>query len=246
MAKRPGNAVAMLKRKASVPVVTEREILGFLDRIDEAGFGGWAVDFARPSKSLRIRILIDEVIVDVINCDLHRDDAVLLKLPTHRIGFYYNIPPRYHDGLRHVVKFGTLDGVPIMMSSRTGAALAELHFCLAKPVRVEGAVDGMINGLIQVWALNVDDHAKTKLGGVRVLVTTGGQPVAELLADQYRAHRPSGARRCAALPSRHCLSCAAASGRNFAFLPCRGATSCKAVHWRSSIRRTASATGLPP
>ena len=109
----------MLKRKASVPVVSARQVLGFLDRIDEAGFGGWVVDFSSPGKSLRIRILIDDVIVDVVNCDLHRDDAALLKLATRRIGFYYNIPARYHDGLRHVVKFGTLDGAPIMMSSRS-------------------------------------------------------------------------------------------------------------------------------
>ena len=177
----------MLQRKASVPVVSARQVLGFLDRIDEAGFGGWVVDFSSPGKSLRIRILIDDVIVDVVNCDLHRDDAVLLKLATRRIGFYYNIPARYHDGLRHIVKIGTLDGAPIVMSSSSGEALAELHFCLAKPIRVEGALDGMTNGIIQGWALNIDDNAKTKLGGVRVLVTTGGQPVAELLADQYRA-----------------------------------------------------------
>ena len=176
----------MLQRKASGPVVSARQVLGFLDRIDEAGFGGWVVDFSSPGTA-SMRILIDDVIADVINCDLHRDDAALLKLPTRRIGFYYNIPARYQDGLRHVVKLGTLDGAPIMMSSRSGEALAELHFCLAKPIRVEGALDGMINGLIQGWALNIDDNARTKLGGVRVLVTSGGQPVAELLADQYRA-----------------------------------------------------------
>jgi hypothetical protein len=64
--KRPGKAVATLKRKASVPVVSARQVLGFLDRIDEAGFGGWVVDFSSPEKSLRIRILIDDVIVDVV------------------------------------------------------------------------------------------------------------------------------------------------------------------------------------
>ncbi len=181
MAKRPVAA------KGKPQAAAQNKILVFVDRIDEAGVGGWAVDFGQPGESLRLRVLIDDVIADVIRCDLHRDDAVLLKLPASRIGFYYNISPRYHDGLRHVLKFARLDGAGLTMSSRGGAEMAELSFCLAKPVRVEGVVDGMIDGLIQGWALNVDDLARTRLGGVRILVTTGGQPVAELLADQYRA-----------------------------------------------------------
>ena len=165
---------------------SELSVTGFLDRIDTAGVGGWVVDFANPGQPQRIRILIDSVVVDVLTCDLQRDDTALLKLPGNRIGFYYNIPARYHDGLRHVISFATLGAVPINMASRSGT-MAGLHFCLQKPLRVEGMVDGMIDGLIQGWALNVDDHAQTRLGGVRILVTCGDEPVAELLADQYRA-----------------------------------------------------------
>ena len=164
-----------------------RKPFGFLDRIDEAGIGGWAVDFASPEKRFRMRILIDGLIADVITCDMQRDDAAALKLPSNRIGFYYNIPPRYHDGLRHVIRFASIEGDAVPMGSRKGSALAELQFCLAKPVRIDGALDGMIDGLIQGWSLKINDHDKTKLGGARILVTTGGQPVAELMADQYRA-----------------------------------------------------------
>src|SRR5580698_6606480 len=125
-------------------MAAESKVLGFLDRIDQAGVGGWVVDFANPTVSLRMRILIDDVIVDVIHCDLHRDDAGLLKLPMSRIGFYYNIPARYHDGLRHVLRFSTVENTRVILSSRAGTAMEELHFCLPKPVRVEGVVDGMI------------------------------------------------------------------------------------------------------
>jgi GT2 family glycosyltransferase len=168
-------------------LVKETKIVGFLDRIDEGGVGGWVVDFANPEKIFRMRVLIDETIVDMVTCDMQRDDAAVLNLPRNRIGFYYNIPARYHDGLRHVLTFASVDGVRFEMTSRTGGVMAELHFCMAKPIRVEGMMDGLIDGLIQGWALNIDDIAKTKLGGLRILVTTGGQPVAELLADQYRA-----------------------------------------------------------
>jgi GT2 family glycosyltransferase len=183
--------MAKLRRGAGpelgLKVQAARQIVGFLDRIDEAGVGGWALDVRQPGERLRLRVLIDEVIVDVVTCDMQREDAAALKLPSNRIGFYYNIPARYQDGMRHKLHFAALDGVPVTMASRNSPALEALHFCLAKPVRIEGAMDGLVDGLIQGWALHVDDRAKTKLGGVRILVMAGGQPLAELLADQYRA-----------------------------------------------------------
>jgi len=170
-----------------IELPAERRLLCFLDRIEDNGVGGWALDFDRPGESLSMRVLVDNVIADVVDCDQHRDDARLVSLQNSRIGFYYKIAERFHDGLRHVLRFATLDGVEMPMSSRSGAAMAEINFCLAKPVRVDGMVDGMVDGVIQGWALRVDDKAGTKLGGVRVLVTYEGQPVAELVADQYRA-----------------------------------------------------------
>ena len=167
--------------------VAERRLLCFLDRIDNAGVGGWALDFDRPEESLTLRVLVDEVIVDVVACDQHRDDARLVSLQNSRIGFHYDIPERYRDGMRHMLRFATLDGVDMPMSSRSGAAMAGVNFCLAKPVRIDAVVDGMVDGVIQGWALRVDELAGTKLGGLKILVTYEGQPVAELLADQYRA-----------------------------------------------------------
>jgi GT2 family glycosyltransferase len=172
-----------VSRKNSV--AAERKLLGFIDRIDEAGVGGWAVDFDAPAESLRLRVLIDGVIADMVVCDLHRDDARLVTQANSRIGFYYAIPERYHDGLRHVMTFAALDGADVPLSSRNGAMTA-LNFCLAKPTRVDATVDGLAGGLIQGWALRVDERAGTKLGGVRILVTDGGQPIAEVTADQFR------------------------------------------------------------
>jgi GT2 family glycosyltransferase/antitoxin (DNA-binding transcriptional repressor) of toxin-antitoxin stability system len=160
--------------------------LCFIDRIDEAGVGGWAVDFDALTASLKLRVLVDGVIEDVITCDLHREDARLINLHNDRIGFYYNIPDRYRDGLRHLLTFATLDGEAMALSSRNGA-MAALNFCLNKPVRVEAVLDGMIDGLIQGWVLRVDERAGTRTGGAKILVTVDGQPVAELVADQYRA-----------------------------------------------------------
>jgi GT2 family glycosyltransferase len=170
---------------SDVPAVNQ--VVGYLDRIDEAGLGGWVVDFADPAAMMRVRMLIDGVTADVVTCDLARDDEIARRLPHPRIGFYYQIPLRFHDGMRHVLSLATLGGVAITVSSAGGVAMRELHFCLRRPVRVEGMIDGLIDGLIQGWVLNVDERAGTQTGGLRVLVMMAGQPVAELLADQYRA-----------------------------------------------------------
>ncbi len=180
----------MAKRAADRPgmaVGVERKLLCFLDRIDNAGLGGWALDFGRPAESLTMRVLVDEVIAGVVMCDQHRDDARLVSRETSRIGFYYDIPECFRDGLRHALRFATLDGVAMPMSSRSGEAMAAVSFCLPKPVRIDAVVDGMVDGVIQGWALRVDERAGTRFGGLRILVTYEGQPVAELLADQYRA-----------------------------------------------------------
>jgi len=161
--------------------------LGFIDRIDASGVGGWVVDLRRPALPMVMRVLIDGVVVDAITCDLQRGDAHALQLPTTRIGFYYNIPTRYHDGLRHGLRFAATDGMVLSMATRDHAGLVDWQFCLARAHRVEGMIDGMIDGMIQGWALNVDAQGAGKCGGVRILVMSGGEPVSELIADQYRA-----------------------------------------------------------
>ena len=171
--------------KTSVPQA-ERKLLCFLDRTGGAEIGGWAVDFDKPAESLKMRVMIDGVIEDVVTCDLHRDDSKLVNLANSRIGFNYRIPERYWDGARHVLRFFSLDGAAAPISSRAGGAVEQYSFVLERPVRLMAVVDGMVDGLIQGWALRVDDKAGTKLGGVRVLVTHEGQPIAELLADQFR------------------------------------------------------------
>lgn len=177
----------MARKIVKAPAVRpERQLLCFLDVIETSRLEGWAVDFERPTESLKLRVMIDDAIEDVMACDGHRDDARLVNQANSRIGFTYDIPERYWDGVRHRIRFVTLDGALLPVSTRAGGAVEEYSFVLTKPVRLLATVDGMVDGLIQGWALRVDDEAGTKLGGVRVLVTHEGQPIAELLADQFR------------------------------------------------------------
>lgn len=180
--KRPGR-----EKAAIMPVrKPERNLLSFLDRAEEGVLSGWAVDFDNPAESLKLRVIIDDVITDVLDCDLRREDSRLVNLANDRIGFTYEIPARFRDGVHHRLCFATLDGALMPMGSRAGGAGFEYSFVLEEPVRLLAVVDGLVDGLIQGWALRVDDRAGTKTGGVRLLAMHEGQPVAEVLADQFR------------------------------------------------------------
>lgn len=174
-------------KKRMMPARPGRVILGFLDRIEDAALAGWAVDPMAADQALTMRVLVDGQIADVIKCDVNRPDTGPLNLPSTRVGFEYAIPSRFQDGLRHVLSFATLDGDPIHLPGRGGLMLPELHFCLTQRTHIEGVLDGLIDGMIQGWALRVDERTNAKTGGIRVLISTKGQPLAELQANEFRA-----------------------------------------------------------
>jgi GT2 family glycosyltransferase len=173
--------------KAAGSAGAPQGLLAFLDRMDGAAIEGWALDREAPREKLKLRVMIDGVIVDVVTCNLPREDVAPLKLPSNRVGFCYVIPSGFQDGGRHVLSFASLDGRAVAIATRSGMTMPELHFCLSRQSHVEGVMDGLVDGLVQGWALNIDHRTNAKTGGVRILVTTGGQPLAELVADQFRA-----------------------------------------------------------
>jgi len=175
------------KKTAPPPAGGKANIVGYIDKVDEDAIAGWAVNMNAPGEILKMRVLIDNVVVNVLACDLVRDDVAALNLAGHAVGFVYGIPQNYQDGVRHVLQFATLEGERITLLSRNGMAMPEMHFCLARQSYIEGCMDGMVDGTVQGWALDIDRRGKFKRGGVRILVMAGGLPVAELMADQFRA-----------------------------------------------------------
>jgi len=183
----PATRVRKQAVAATLGAGAETNILAYLDRMDGAVLEGWAIDRAAPREKLKLRVLVDGVIVDVITCRLAREDLAAFKLPSETVGFRYAIPRSFQDGGRHVLSFANLDGRPVVISTRSGMAMPELHFCLARESHADGMMDGLVDGLVQGWALNIDHRTNAKTGGVKILVTTGGQPLAELTADLFRA-----------------------------------------------------------
>ena len=132
----------MARKIVKAPAVRpERQLLCFLDVIETSRLEGWAVDFERPTESLKLRVMIDDAIEDVMACDGHRDDARLVNQANSRIGFTYDIPERYWDGVRHRIRFVTLDGAGGWSFNTPGMYRGRVSAGGAKTVAIYGDED---------------------------------------------------------------------------------------------------------
>ncbi len=185
---KPQHAAVKTRPQASAKAIPPipGPIIGLLEHMEGDHLEGWVYNPATPQDPVTLRVVIDGSITDVITCNLPRTEATAPKIPSRHAGFSYFIPERYQNGGRHVLKFVTIQGIPITLATRAGMAMSELYFCLPRRTHIEGVVDGVVDGLVQGWILSIDQRTRVKTGGLRVLITAMGQPVAELLADEFR------------------------------------------------------------
>ena len=161
-------------------------VFGRLERIGNEGISGWALDRLDPRTPLKLRVCIDGRLETLMDCAIERADLAHLHLPASAIGFEFTMPWRFHDGLRHVLTLFTLDGAPVRLPDATNRPFDEIHFQLPAFMPIDGVLDGLIDGVVQGWAVRTDRHTGGRAGGVRLLLSVNGEPIAELLADQFR------------------------------------------------------------
>jgi len=162
-------------------------ILGRLEHIENGAIQGWAIDRLNPQIPLQLRLSIDGNLAAVLDCNIERPDLAALNLPSHAAGFDFRIPRRFHDGIRHVLALASLQGCPVQLPNAENRLLSEIHFSIASCQHVDGVLDGLVDGMIQGWALKTDPQTGQKTGGLRLLISANGQPIAEVTADQFRA-----------------------------------------------------------
>ncbi len=162
-------------------------ILGQLETIETHRIKGWAIDRLDPQTPLKLRVAIDNRLETVLDCNIERADLAHLHLPARKIGFEYLIPPRFHDGVRHVLSMATLHGEAVQLPDPENRLYGEIHFSIGSRHEIDGVLDGLIDGMVQGWALKTELTTGAKTGGLRLLISADGQPIAELAADQFRA-----------------------------------------------------------
>jgi GT2 family glycosyltransferase len=157
-----------------------------LDAITEDGVSGWAYSETDPLSPLSLELLIDGQPCAVLACDQRREDVLKAGYPTAIVGFSAGIPAQFFDGEPHYVSFGSRPGSYVMLSNveRYGPLGPSFTF---EPARIMGQVDGLHGGAVRGWVYTHHLASGLRTGGLTVLVTWQGQPVAQLTASQFRA-----------------------------------------------------------
>ncbi len=168
-------------RKAQASV-----ILGNLDAVQEHGVQGWAYDPGTPNVPVPLDIFIDGAFQSSVVCDIRRDDLVAAGHPTSMAGFRTDLPPRYFDGRPHVLEARPRQGDRRRLQMGPGGDGARQSFTFPAHVTV-GHVDGFHAGAVRGWVFVDDRSAGIRRGGLQVLVTMQGHPIAQITARGYRA-----------------------------------------------------------
>src|SRR6185312_1016671 len=169
-AKGPGNA----------PV-----ILGHLDPVEGTDLRGWAYDRISPDVPVTLDVVIDDVLFSSPTCNVERPDVAAVGHPTAVVGFRLPVPKQYMDGQEHVVEIRPKrdDLRPLRTAQLQGAS--RRTFNLAPQVDI-GRVDGLHAGAVRGWVFRHDRVSDIKTGGLTVLVTMQGHPVAQIAAREFR------------------------------------------------------------
>jgi GT2 family glycosyltransferase len=169
------------------PAAQSSVILGCLDPVQENGvYGGWACDRATSDVPVTLDIFIDSVFHSSVLCDVERVDLVAAGLPTSKAGFTVEVPPRYFDGQPHVLEVRSQQDDPRRFETSQGEGGAWQTFNFPAHVTV-GQVDGLRDGAVRGWVFRHDRSTGTRSGGLQVLVTMQGHPIAQITARGLRA-----------------------------------------------------------
>lgn len=153
-----------------------------LDDISAAGVTGWAYNEANLLEPTTLALHIDGKPIADSRCDLPRADVKAAGHPTDLVGFRASIPAEDFDDAPHVLEFrGTL-GEPANLPGGT----SRCRFRLSSMAHF-GRTDGLHDGAIRGWALRHERTSGRKEGGLQVLISFNGQPVAQLAAGEFRA-----------------------------------------------------------
>jgi GT2 family glycosyltransferase len=155
-----------------------------MDEVSEDQISGWAYSEVAIFEPVTLVLYIDGDRVDEVLCDTSRPDVKNSGHPSAAVGFAIPIPPRYFDDAPHVLQFQSVDGEPVrLVHGEHTPALTTFQF---PSTTIVGQVDGLLDGAIRGWVLSHDRKTGDKHGGLQVLVTIHDQPVAHLLANQFR------------------------------------------------------------
>ena len=161
-------------------------VLGNIDPIQEHEVCGWACDRDAPNDPVTLDIFIDSEFHSSVACEMERPDVSAAGHPTPMVGFRTKVPTRYFDDSWHVLEVRPQKDDLRRFETSQGEAGARQAFRFSAQVTV-GRVDGLRDGAVRGWVYRHDRLTGTRSGGLQVLVTLQGHPIAQITARDFRA-----------------------------------------------------------
>ena len=174
----------------NMPTVASQSVFrGYFDRFESGHAQGWVMDVAVPDEPVELTVVIDGEEVTRLTADDSREDVrAILQHPTGRVGFSYDVPDVYLDGVPHRVSFMLPDGTLIAHIGEGGVAdLLDAHVFSGYPtVTIQGNVDNYARGALRGWVLRRVGRQDKGVGGCHLMVTCNGVRVGQVVADRFR------------------------------------------------------------
>ncbi len=161
--------------------------IGYVNSFVDGDVVGWAGSLVDPGALVSIFVFIDGSPVDNLICELSRPDVVAAGFPSDRVGFHYQIPPRFRDNQQHSLSLRFSSGVGALSFSALGKNVTEAGFILSpRTAIIDGVVDEVSNGAIHGWVLRADPYTGKRTGGVQIVVTCNGITIGQVKAERLR------------------------------------------------------------
>ncbi len=175
---------------SNLPILASQSVYrGYFDRFESGHARGWVMDVAVPDEPVELLVLIDGEEVTRITADDSREDVrAILQHPTGRVGFSFDVPDTYLDGVSHRISFMLPDGTLIAHIGEGGVAdLLDAHDFSGYPtVTIQGNVDDYSRGALRGWVLRRVGRQDTGTGGCHLMVTCNGVRIGQTVADRFR------------------------------------------------------------
>jgi GT2 family glycosyltransferase len=160
-------------------------ILGALDPVRDYCAWGWAYDRLAPHVPVTLDVFIDGALLAAVACDLERPDVLASGHPSSAVGFRADLPTAYFDGRDHILEIRPQHNDPRRLETSQGEGGERQTFNLPSH-EIVGCLDGLRDGAVRGWVFRRDNTTGATSGGLQVLVTMHGHPVAQIAAREYR------------------------------------------------------------
>lgn len=163
-----------------------KQQIGHVDTILDGVVSGWAIDGTGINHPTVLFVFIDRKPISNVLCSEDRPDITQAGYDGDRAGFRFRVPFEFLDDHPHEIAIRFPSGGFLHFSDDQGGVTDRGHFKMKPVIKVQGRVDGLVNGALTGWVVVSDPRTGTLHGGANVVITCEGIEVGRVKATRHR------------------------------------------------------------